>query len=347
MIFGTLAQFKTLSRARAEAERLNLRQKHLVGTQGCKDGRCLFGQLIDRYKQDEMPQRFSTSRGYSFWLERYIRPKWGSAAIENVEPVLVEQWLRESVLSPKSKSHLKGLMTILFNMAMKWKLIPLGRNPMELVTIRGGVKRRSRPSILTQQQFGLLVANIPEGYVRVLVILGMCLGLRFSELLALKWRDIDWEESAIFVRRAIVLGREGDVKTEYSEAPAPLDPVLAKVLQEWKRKTEFSRPSDWIFASPFMAGRAPYFPTIVVRKIHAAGKRAGLSHLLKGEPTKILRHSYRSWLGTTDAPVAIIKDLMRHADIRTTFNQYGNMMQEPMRQANSKVVQMALRQRAI
>jgi integrase len=83
------------------------------------------------------------------------------------------------------------------------------------------------------------------------------------------------------------------------------------------------------------------------RKIHAAAARAGLSHLLKGEPTKILRHSYRAWLGTTDAPVAIIKDLMRHADIRTTFNQYGNTMQEPMRQANSKVVQMALRQRAI
>jgi hypothetical protein len=61
-----------------------------------------------------------------------------------------------------------------------------------------------------------------------------------------------------------------------------------------------------------MAGKSPYFPTIVVCKIRAAAKRAGLSQLLRGEPTKILRHSYRFWLGTTDAPVAIIKDLMRH-----------------------------------
>jgi hypothetical protein len=42
--------------------------------------------------------------------------------------------------------------------------------------------------------------------------------------------------------------------------------------------------------------------------------------------------------------VAVIKDLMRHADLRTTFNEYGNGLPAPMREANSKVVQMVLRQ---
>jgi hypothetical protein len=41
--------------------------------------------------------------------------------------------------------------------------------------------------------------------------------------------------------------------------------------------------------------------------------------------------------------VAVIKDLMRHADIRTTFNEYGNGLPAPMREANSKVVRMVLR----
>jgi hypothetical protein len=36
------------------------------------------------------------------------------------------------------------------------------------------------------------------------------------------------------------------------------------------------------------------------------------------------RNLYAGSLGTTNAPVAVIKDLMRHADIRTTFDQYGN-----------------------
>ncbi|HSK44290.1 MAG TPA: hypothetical protein VLA83_10440 [Candidatus Binatia bacterium] len=41
--------------------------------------------------------------------------------------------------------------------------------------------------------------------------------------------------------------------------------------------------------------------------------------------------------------MAVIKDLMRHADIRTTFNEYGNGLPAPMREANSKVVRMVLR----
>ncbi|HET6842635.1 MAG TPA: hypothetical protein VFK06_13295 [Candidatus Angelobacter sp.] len=43
---------------------------------------------------------------------------------------------------------------------------------------------------------------------------------------------------------------------------------------------------------------------------------------------------------------AIIKDLIRHADIRTTFNEYGNGVPEPMREANSKVARMVLKSSA-
>ena len=142
-------------------------------------------------------------------------------------------------------------------------------------------------------------------------------------------------------------GRLGKVKTEYSEAQVPLDGELARLLRRWRSKAEFAASSHWIFASPFTGGKSPYFPTAVRRKIHAAALRAGLSHLLTGEPTKIFRHSYRSWLGASNTPIAIIKDLMRHADIRTTMNEYGNAMPVPMRSANSKVVQMALRSRRV
>jgi hypothetical protein len=48
------------------------------------------------------------------------------------------------------------------------------------------------------------------------------------------------------------------VKTEYSEALVPLDPALAEVIFEWRRKTEFCSDSDFVFASPFMAGEKPY-----------------------------------------------------------------------------------------
>ena len=93
-----------------------------------------------------------------------------------------------------------------------------------------------------------------------MVILALCTGVRCSELVALKWSDFDWQNPSVYIRRAIVAGRVDDVKTEYSETPLPLDPALAEVIFEWRRKTEFSADSDFVFASPYTAGEKPYTP---------------------------------------------------------------------------------------
>jgi integrase len=55
------------------------------------------------------------------------------------------------------------------------------------------------------------------------------------------------------------------------------------------------------------------------------------------------RHTYRSWLDDTGAPVGVQQKLMRHAQISTTMNIYGNALMGAKREANSKVVRMVLR----
>lgn len=55
------------------------------------------------------------------------------------------------------------------------------------------------------------------------------------------------------------------------------------------------------------------------------------------------RHTYRSWLDDTGAPMGVQQKLMRHAQISTTMNVYGNALMAAKREANSKVVRMALR----
>jgi integrase len=55
------------------------------------------------------------------------------------------------------------------------------------------------------------------------------------------------------------------------------------------------------------------------------------------------RHTYRSWLHETGAPMKVQQELMLHASIQTTMNIYGAAMTETKRQANSAVVRMALK----
>ncbi len=54
-------------------------------------------------------------------------------------------------------------------------------------------------------------------------------------------------------------------------------------------------------------------------------------------------HTYRSWLDDTRAPIGIQQKLMRHAQIVTTMNVYGNALMESKREANTAVVSKILR----
>ena len=54
------------------------------------------------------------------------------------------------------------------------------------------------------------------------------------------------------------------------------------------------------------------------------------------------RHSYRFWLDSTGAPVGVQQKLMRHPQVSTLMNVYGNGLMTAKREANSKV-KMALR----
>jgi integrase len=60
-----------------------------------------------------------------------------------------------------------------------------------------------------------------------------------------------------------------------------------------------------------------------------------------------MRHSYRSWLDAVGTPIAVQQKLMRHADIRTTMNTYGDVVTDEMTVAGSKVAEMALNRKIV
>jgi integrase len=61
-----------------------------------------------------------------------------------------------------------------------------------------------------------------------------CTGLRVSEVLALRWKYIDFEAGAMLVQQGVVNGRIGRVKSEVPHDEVPLDPAFADVLRIWK-----------------------------------------------------------------------------------------------------------------
>ncbi len=58
------------------------------------------------------------------------------------------------------------------------------------------------------------------------------------------------------------------------------------------------------------------------------------------------RHSCRAWLDETGAPAGVQQKLMRHVQVSTTMDQYGNASALAKRKANRPIVQRLLRRPA-
>jgi len=128
--------------------------------------------------------------------------------------------------------------------------------------------------------------------------------------------------------------RVDDGKTEYSRDDVLLDARLAEVLLQWRSASVFPRDEDWLFANP-VTGRPYHQESLQRSQIKRAAKLDGLGENM-GWHT--FRHSYRSWLDETGAPMKVQQELMRHASIQTTMNVYGRAMTETKRRANSQVM---------
>ncbi|HTF70252.1 MAG TPA: site-specific integrase [Edaphobacter sp.] len=295
-----------------------------------------FEDVIARYEREEMPERYSTRSGYQSMIRVYIRPKWGQVLLADVSPYKVRTWLLKMDCSTRYRGHVHGMMRVLFKFAMLWEWMPMEVNPMSLFSLPGATKRSREPETISLEQYQQLLPHLQQPF-RLMAQMATGLGLRCSEFMALRWGNLNVLEGKIHITRAIVEGREGDVKTQHSKKALPLHPLLVEALLAWRHQTEFNKGSDYIFASPAMAGEKPYRSgSMQTRKLVPAGKAIGLPFRL-GWHT--FRHSYRAMLRRRGTPIDVQRDLMRHADVHTTTQVYGGVDVEELREANSGLVE--------
>jgi integrase len=313
---------------------------------GCNNGlpvreAVTFQGLIDRYVSEEIERgdlAHTTKEPDLNRINKHISPKWGTCLLREVKPYRVQDWLRKLPLAPKTRGHIRSLMYRLLEKAMLWELIPLERNPMGLVELKGVSKRLKPPRILTEEEFGALLNQLDHPY-RCMVLLAGCTGLRISEVMGLRWNLIDFESLVMEIREGYARSQVTKLKSECSQDELPLDPDVATILLKWKHLCPDTH-GHWVFPSP-RTNKPCDSGSLRKKVLQTAASRAKIQGPI-GWHT--LRHSYRAWLDETGAPLGVQQELMRHANISTTMNVYGGAFMEAKRKANTSVVQRVLLQ---
>jgi integrase len=150
--------------------------------------------------------------------------------------------------------------------------------------------------------------------LRVLIRTAAMTGLRQSELIGLRWRDVDWEAQRVRVRHPYVRGEfssegKSDLSTRRS---VPMADRVAVELDRWSRRSEYTADDDLVFAHP-QSGK-PLDRSKVSRRFKEACVDAGV------RPVRFhdLRHTFATRLAASGESLRTIQEFLGHADAKTT-----------------------------
>ena len=205
-----------------------------------------------------------------------------------------------------------------------------------MTLVRQSAKHEKLPDVLQLDELKKLLAEL-ENPARALVFLTAATGLRVSEALGLKWSDVDFAAREIRLSRAVVHQHVGDMKTEASRKPVPMDDAaLVDALQDWSSQAPYRQMDDWVFASPDMDGKQPYWPETPLRcYVQPAAKRVGITKALGWHS---FRRTFATLLKGGGEDVKTVQELMRHANSRLTLDVYAQALTPAKRAAHLKLV---------
>jgi integrase len=300
--------------------------------------------LCSHFERCELAQgntwrSYSTKKCYAGYLKRWIVPQWGKYELQNVKAIEVESWLRRLPLAKSSCAKIRGVMSVLFNHACRYELFD--SNPIHWV--RQGAKRKKTPCVLTPEEIRTLADGLANRE-RTLVLLAASTGLRQSELFGLKWGDINFAEGTMNVTRSIVCGVVGPCKTESSQKPVPIHPLIVEALVKWRENHRYCKLDDWVFASGCRRGRKPYWGQAILRKyIRPKAQELGIE---KRFGWHTFRHTYSTLLRSVGTEFKVMQELLRHSSLRSTLDVYTQAITPAKHAAQAAVMSLVFSSQA-
>jgi integrase len=152
-------------------------------------------------------------------------------------------------------------------------------------------------------------------------------GARRSQLLALRWRDVDFDHAALAFTRAVVTGPDGvelrPTKTHRTYRVEIDHETLAVLVEHRTTRADISGGAAGGNAFVFTSaadGSKPWLPNWVTKQFIAARRQAGLDHFRLHD----LRHFMATRMLTAGVPIATVSQRLSHARASTTLNVYAH-----------------------
>lgn len=323
-------------------------------------------QYLESHSNIDFPVNMLVSEWYKYWIavkEKTVRlntlDNYKDRYRMNIEPVLGHKLLRDvstidcqRVLNRmadegyKNTSIMQAKATLHNMLDYAYQNNVLSKNPCtKVVQYNIGEKSSNREALSIDEQRKILKAISGNKYEKQYRF-ALQTGLRAGELIGLEWKDVDFGNKTISVKRTcrykykLKEWRIGDPKSRNGKRTIPLTEEAFEILKEQKKidnglKVLELKWKDTVFLR--LDGK-PANNTELDIELYTVCKKNGLSKI----SMHILRHTFATRCAEAGMIPKTLQMILGHSNITTTMNIYVHAT-EDQKKKEMNMVEEALR----
>ena len=313
------AEILSLSQARALARRKLA--EIAMGEDPFKDAPVNLSPTLEAFaKNDYIPYVKTYKKSWEMDISRirnHLLPYFGTMCMKDIEKRDVVQLINDQLpdYKPGSINRVIILLRYMFNLAIKWEIEGVFRNPTAGIPLLKENNQVER-FLSAEEAKALLIAIKASKNPMLQHIVSMLIltGARKREVLDAKWEDFDMERTSWRIPNT----KAGKARI------VPLSDTAAALLTKLRKK----KRSPYAFANPITL--KPY--KSIYYSWHTARKEAGLDDVRIHD----LRHSFASFLVNAGRSLYEVQTLLGHTQIKTT-QRYAHLSTTSLRAASNEV----------
>jgi integrase len=263
-----------------------------------------------RHGELERGLKPTTLVDYRSAVGAHLEPAFGALRVDAITPALIDRqrgrWLVDG-MSRRNANKQLAILHGIFEQARK--VHGLAVNPAaEVAKLREGYDA-SRFDFYSSEEVAALVRHAEDEQDGALFLTAAFTGLRRGELVALRWRDVDFPASAIRVWESYAKGSLTTPKSGRSRV-VPMVPDVAAVLARLSQRDHATSDDDLVFPGETRG----YLDASALRRRYVRARTAAELRPLRFHD---LRHTFGS-LAINRASIVQVQGWMGHADVDTT-----------------------------
>jgi integrase len=236
--------------------------------------------------------------------------------LADIAPIHIEKLLQtKSTMSAKSQRNILVLLQSIFSVAVDNDLI--SGSP---------VRKRHKPkcprlakAAWTPEQVRKIVDAVPAEHKPLFICIALT-GLRLGELLALRWKNVDFLGDTIHIERSLWGGELQTPKTDASVSTVPMKSVLKSALTQLRQRGDHTELDSFVFCK---SDGAPLHPDVLRKDVlYPVLDRLGIPRQRRASGFHAFRHAAATTVQSTTKDMLAAQKLLRHASYSTTADIY-------------------------